>query len=215
MALLPDPAASRAVLIGCSDFQDLEDLPAVRRNLDGLREVFTDAALWGLPVGNCRLVTDPANAATVLDAVRELMLQATDTLVVYVAGHGLVDPLTDELYLALPDTDPSRLYTALRYEDLRRTILHQEGSVRRTVVILDCCYSGRALGGRMGVDQALADSAMIAGTYLITATGENVRAAAPPGETFTSFTGELIATLDDGIADGPDLIDMDTLYRHL
>jgi hypothetical protein len=47
----------------------------------------------------------------VLDTVRERARRAWDTLLVYYAGHGLTDLHTDELYLALPDSDREREYT--------------------------------------------------------------------------------------------------------
>ncbi|MEV5721149.1 hypothetical protein AB0L41_45410 [Amycolatopsis mediterranei] len=46
---LPDPRASRAVLVGVSDYTALEELPAVGNNVETLRNVFTDSDLWGLP----------------------------------------------------------------------------------------------------------------------------------------------------------------------
>lgn len=51
--------------------------------------------------------------------------------------------------LALPDSDPDYAYTMLRYKDLRRLVLDPSVRARRKVVILDCCYSGRALPGWM------------------------------------------------------------------
>lgn len=36
--------------------------------------------------------------------------RAEDTLLIHFAGHGLTDPHTDELYLALPDSDRERVH---------------------------------------------------------------------------------------------------------
>ncbi|TDB88469.1 hypothetical protein E1264_11435 [Actinomadura sp. KC216] len=215
MTGLPDPGASRAVLIGVHAYEALDDLPAVEQNLTGLRDVFTDPALWGLPESNCVLAPQPPTARTVLDTVWDAAAQATDALIVYFAGHGLTDPHTDELCLALPDSDPERLYTALPYESLRRVILGAGRQARRKVVILDCCYSGRALVGGMSASTHVADQAAVDGTYLLTASAETRKALAPPGERYTAFTGELISTLSDGIPGGPAFLDMETVYRQL
>ncbi|MFI0405124.1 caspase family protein [Actinomadura sp. 3N508] len=215
MTGLPDADASRAVLIGVHGYETLDDLPAVEQNLTGLRDVFTDPALWGLPEGNCVLAPQPPTARTVLDTVWETAAQATDALIVYYAGHGLTDPHTDELCLALPDSDPERPYTALPYESLRRVILGAGGRARRKVVILDCCYSGRALVGGMSASSRVADQAVVDGTYLLTASAETRKALAPPGERYTAFTGELISTLSEGLPGGPDFLDMETVYRQL
>lgn len=215
MTGLPDPDASYALLIGVHDYEHLADLPAVSRNLTGLAQAFTDLALWGLPETHCVALSQPRNAQEVLDTLSGLAQRATDSLVVYYAGHGLTDPHSDELYLALPGSDHERLYSALPYEWVRRAILDPRVVARHKVVILDCCYSGRALLGGMSATGQVADQALIDGTSLMAASAETRRALSPPGEEFTAFTGELIVTLTDGITGGPPLLDMHTLYRHL
>jgi uncharacterized caspase-like protein len=212
---LSDPARSEAVLIGVHDYATLEDIPAVARNLQGLRRALTDAAVWGLPDEACTVIDQPRGVGDVLDTVRERAHRATDTLLVYYAGHGLTDPHTDELYLALPDSHREREYTALRYEYLRRAVLDQQARAQRTVVILDCCYSGRALLGKMSASTHIADQAVAEGICVLTASAETRPALSPPGETYTAFTGELIAALTEGVPGRPDPLDMDTLYRHL
>lgn len=201
--------------MGVHAYQLLENLPAVESNLFGLRDVFTDQGLWGLDDGHCVVLSQPDSARTVLDTLREVAVQATDTLVIYYAGHGLTDPYTDELCLSLPDSDPEHPYTAVRYEYLRRLVLDPRVRARRKVVILDCCYSGRALIGGMSATTQVADQAVVDGTYILTASAETRKAVAPPGETYTAFTGELISTLAGGVPDGPELLDMETVYRHL
>lgn len=201
--------------MGVHDYVNLEKLPAVARNLAGLREALTDPAVWGLPAEACTVLSQPGSAGQVLDTVRDRARKARDTLVIYYAGHGLTDPHTDELYLALPDSDREREYTSLRYEYLRRAVLDPQAGAQRTVVILDCCYSGRALLGRMSASAHIADQAVVEGTCLLTASAETRPALSPPGETYTAFTGELITTLTGGIPGRPDPLDMDTLYRHL
>ncbi|MFJ7157154.1 caspase domain-containing protein [Streptomyces sp. NPDC101118] len=215
MAELSDPTRSQAVLVGVHEYDTLENLPAVARNLEGLRTALTDRRVWGLPETACTVILQPRTAREVLDAVRESARKAEDTLLVYYAGHGLTDPYTDELYLTLPDSDREREYTSLRYEYLRRAVLDLQARALRTVVILDCCYSGRALVGNMGASTHIADQAVVEGSCLLTASAETRPALSPPGETYTAFTGELIRTLTDGIPGRPDPLDMDTLYRHL
>ncbi len=159
------------------------------------------------------MVSQPRTAREILDRVRHAAAEATDTLVVYYAGHGLADPFTDELCLTLPDSVPARGYTSMRYEELRRVIIDPAVPAERKVVVLDCCYSGRALLGGMSVSDSIAEGATVQGSYVLTASAETRKALAPPGETFTAFTGELIETLSTGIPGGPRLLDMDSIYR--
>lgn len=211
---LPDPVASRAVLIGSYSYHDLEPLPAVANNLERLRALFTSADLWGLPARHCVVAPNPSGPAEVLDLIHDAAAQASDTLLVYYAGHGLVDPHTDDLYLALPASNLDRLYTAVRFEDLRREMVMVARALSK-VVILDCCYSGRAMAGGMSGSMEIADQARIEGTYLMTASAETVKAQAPLGEEFTAFTSELVTALGQGIPDGPDLLNVETLYWHV
>nr|WP_280923499.1 PQQ-binding-like beta-propeller repeat protein [Streptomyces palmae] len=215
MVSLPDPALSRAILIGAHSYRKLPDLPPVEQNLMGLRQALEHPSVWGLPTSHCTVVAQPEHAQTALDALHDQAPRATDTLVVYYAGHGLVDPYTDELYLALPSTEPGRPDTALRYEYVRRAVLDPAVTARRKVVVLDSCYSGRARIGEMGAGGHLTAQALIDGACLLMSTAGTRKSLFFPGERYTAFTGELIDTLVRGIADGPALLDMDTIYRHV
>jgi tetratricopeptide (TPR) repeat protein len=211
---LPDPQNSRAVLVGCAIYDSLESLPAVTNNLDQFARLLADPDLWGLPPENCTTLADPRTVDVVLDAVHEAAVAATDTLIVYFAGHGLLDPRNSDLYLALPQSSLQRLHKAVRYDDIRREVIDTAGCPGK-VVILDCCYSGQAMIGGMGVATEMADQARIEGSYLLTASAETKLALAPIGEEFTAFTGEVIAALRRGVVDGPELLDLDTLYWHV
>ncbi|MFF7414853.1 caspase family protein [Streptomyces lydicus] len=208
--MLPDPGASGAVLIGTSAYDFLEDLPAVSNNLSSLAEVLCGPKSWNLRQDNCTVLANPVSAEAAMDALRNATATARDTLLVYYAGHGLVDP-EGELYLGLPRSRQQRVETGIPYNWLRRALL--EGQAERTVVVLDCCYSGLALG-MMGPSD-LAAQADVEGTYLLAASSETRQALAPPGETHTAFTGELLSILATGIAGGPEKLDLDSVFRQL
>lgn len=56
---LPDPATSRAVLIGVHDYEHLPPLESVKNNLNRLRDALTDPELWGLPKEHCKVLPQP------------------------------------------------------------------------------------------------------------------------------------------------------------
>ena len=68
---LPDPDGSQAVLIGCSRYRNLEDLPAVAANLAAVRDVLTDPALGGFAPGSCTVLDDPREPRVVRSALRQ------------------------------------------------------------------------------------------------------------------------------------------------
>jgi serine/threonine protein kinase len=210
---LPDPSQSRAVLIGTSHFAKLESLPAVRNNLSGLAKLLRDDRVWGLPTKHCVVIEDPATNADMLDPVLDAAHQTIDTLVVYYAGHGLIDS-RGELHLGLVGSDRERIYTAVSYNHVRDALLESRAS--RRIVVLDCCYSGRALG-LMGDDlvSAVVDEASAEGTYILAATAENKAALAVPGEEYTAFTAELLATFRHGIAGSGKFLDLDAIFSQI
>ncbi|MEV7611843.1 caspase family protein [Streptomyces sp. NPDC089799] len=213
---LADPRGSYAVLIGSSRFDDpdLEDLPGVAGNLRDLGRLLEDPTVWGLPAEHCVRIADPSSHEVVLDAVHEAARRATDSLLVYYAGHGLPGPDGDGLLLALRASDPERPYSWLDYRGVRREVLGAGRKVNRAV-ILDCCYSGQALEGGMSGPVTLAEQARISGTYLLTSTSANGMALAPPGEPHTAFTGRLIRLLDRGLPGAGPLLSGPDLYDHL
>ncbi|MEU3480824.1 caspase domain-containing protein [Streptomyces sp. NPDC033754] len=211
MSVLPDPGASRAVLIGTSRYDHLEQLPAVSNNLTALADLLHGPLSLRMPAPHVTVVENPPDPATVMNPLRQAAAEATDTLIVYYAGHGLIDP-HDALALALPHTQPGRIETSLAYDWLRQILL--DSRAQRHIVLLDCCYSGRALG-RMSASQGLADQAAVEGTYILAASAETRTALAPVGAAHTAFTGALLETLRHGIPGGPPLLDLETIYRHL
>lgn len=212
MSALSDPGASRAVLIGTSHYQHLEQLPSVANNLLALAELLRSPLLLHLPGEHVTVLEEPESAHGVVGAVRRAAVDATDTLIVYFAGHGLVDD-QDHLSLGLPHSEAGRIETTLPYEWLRQVLL-KDSRAERHVVLLDCCYSGRALG-RMSGGTTLADHAAVEGSFLLAAAAETRTASAPVGDTYTAFTGALLQTLREGIPFGPPLLELGAVYRHL
>ncbi|MGP3968061.1 caspase, EACC1-associated type [Streptomyces sp. 6N223] len=220
MPRLPDPARSQAVLVGVADYAsaDLEDIPAARNNLSDLHELLTEGrpAPFSPEPGRVTVIPDPATprdlGAPLLTAAR----RAEDVFLVYYAGHGLIGDERRELYLALADSDrdvPS--FTAFPFEGIREAF--HASPARNRVLILDCCFSGRAIsGGLTGVPEPVVERLEIAGTYTLTSAPPNDMARFVKGRRHTEFTGQLLLALRDGIpeAHGED-VTLGALYRHL
>ncbi|WP_190344717.1 caspase domain-containing protein [Streptomyces venezuelae] len=211
---LADPAASRAVLAGVWDYQHLAPLPAVAHNVAGLADALADPRIWGLPQKHITRV-EPGNVQdSFIRTVAAAAQEATDTLLVYFAGHGIPDDFSDELYLGLPGTRRGELDTALRYEFISRKLRLGAAKARHVVVILDCCFSGLAANARMSPGQRLADLAAVSSRAVFTASAETKVAMAPVGAAYTAFTGVLLGLLDGGIPGEPELLSMQTLHNH-
>ena len=83
MANPPDPATSRAVLIGVGAFDMLPGLPAVEKGVRTLADLFAQQEIWGLPPENCHVVLDPRTPRQLSKAVADAAEAAKDTLLVY------------------------------------------------------------------------------------------------------------------------------------
>ncbi|WAZ21491.1 esterase-like activity of phytase family protein [Streptomyces cinnabarinus] len=219
---LPDPGASAAVLIGVAAYRSMPKLPTVARNLTRVKEALTDRAVWGLPPDRCVVVLDPKSSDELIDPVVQAARSARDTLIVYYAGHGFVDPL-GALRLTMIGSMEELPHKAVLYSELREA-LRRHNRARRRVIILDCCYSGRALGDMDAQTRTplrtVADVEGMAGSYLLTSAASNVRALAPRGEECTAFTGEFVRVLREGIPgrDGqrtPPFLTLDAIYREV
>ncbi|MEV6981268.1 caspase family protein [Sphaerisporangium sp. NPDC051017] len=214
--VLPDPGGSRAVLIGVSTYRLLPGLPGVDHNLADLRRVLADRELWGLPDEHCAVLDTDALAgvdayARVADTLRAAGSAATEGLVVYYAGHGLLDPDDgDELHLSLPGTDRHNFdHGTVPFTLIRRAL--KRSRARYKVVVLDCCYSGQAHGRTLSGDAVV----VIEGACVLTATAATRKAWSDPGERGTAFTRRLVNLLGTGIEDGPRLLDMSTVFREM
>jgi WD40 repeat protein len=215
MAALNDVGA-RVVLIGTgrhSPDSGLDSVPAVERSVQDLGEVLVERC--GLARERLRVVIDAATPTEIGTALAEEAERATSVLLVYYVGHGLVG-LGGELYLAAQSTDrrPGRLaYTALAYNAVRDSVL--DSPATSIVVVLDCCFSGRALGVLGSVQDEAIDMARVHGGFVLTSAAPDELALAPEGDTYTAFTGEFLKLLQDGDPDGPPQMTLQSIYRHL
>lgn len=215
MASLPRLDGTRAVLIGASHFvsPSLPDLPAVSNNIAALAGLLSSPEILGLDASQLTVIEEPVSPRAVDEAVRSAASEATDTLIVYFAGHGLIEGRTGELHLAVTDSDRSAVHsTAVPYAWIRNAVL--DGPSRR-VVILDCCFSGRALNTMGEAGQALAGAAEVEGTAVLAAAHENQAALAPPGERYTAFTGELVSALEEGIDGAGPVVGLRVLFGRI
>ncbi|MFI0449235.1 YDG/SRA domain-containing protein [Actinomadura sp. 6N118] len=209
----PVPQKSRAILIGSADYAELEPLPGVARNLMALQEQLMRSEVWGLSPQHCVVVEDPADQDAMIEPVHALGDEATEALVVYYAGHGLLNG-RGELTLARPSTPRDRgrgYFKTVAYDVLRQAVLHSPA--RHKVVILDCCFSGSAVDTMGSGD--VASQTHIEGTFVLASAPPTHTALAPREEDFTAFTGELLGVMQDGIPDEARVLTLDVIFAHI
>lgn len=212
-----DPARSRIVLVGVPSYDDpdLTDFPAIEHNVTDLRAVLTDPDLGGFDPAHCKV--SPASASR--DDIGELLLtaaaEARDLLLFYYCGHGLLGGMNRELYLSTASTRHERpSFTALRFADIREAFVGSPASNR--VVILDSCFSGKAIGRTLAArDAELHAQVQVDGTFTLAAAPAHAVALVRDGEWHTAFTGRLLQLLREGIPQGGEWLTLDQIYVSL
>jgi len=155
---------------------------------------------------------DPPDVMAMAEAVADAAAAAAGVLLIYYAGHGLIGPGGD-LYLSASGTGELTpglaAHQALPFAMIAEAITACRAA--SVAVILDCCFSGRAVLGWRPADPSFTLPATH-GLYLL-ASAERL-ALAPEDQQFTLFTGALISLLTDGDPRGPRLLTLDDAYEH-
>ncbi|RMI32674.1 caspase, EACC1-associated type [Nocardia stercoris] len=195
---------SRAVLIGTSRYDHLTPVPAAAANLAGLATLLSGTG-GGFTSEQCEIVLNPT-LTRLGSAVGRAARAATEVLLMYYTGHGLLDR-RGRLHLTVPGSNPDDIrWTTTPFEVLREEVLDSPARVR--ILILDCCFAGRAFEALADVPGLIAGQTDLRGTYTITSSSANEPSFAPAGNRHTAFTGALLdaATAAPGGT-------LDTLYE--
>lgn len=214
----PDPQRSRVIIIGTSTYQDekLPDLPEISQSVTDLVGTLTDPVTGIVPADNCVVLADEKDLNVIGRGLTRSVMNAEDLLLVYYAGHGLIGGRRHDLYLALPDSEWAHptTFNSLKYDDLRAAVMDSPAATK--VVILDCCFSGRAVTDTMAGPEAEVVSQMeVDGSYVLTSAQRDQVALIVPGEKHTAFTGRLLKLLREGMPEGPEFLTIEDLYREL
>ncbi|GAA2855698.1 hypothetical protein Acy02nite_08840 [Actinoplanes cyaneus] len=198
-----DALGSRVVLLGTGRHDGAgwpSSVPAVATTLRDLRAVFRDAC--GVAEEQIRTVEDPATPNEFQRAIAAAAEEATEVLLIYYVGHGILNRRR-ELHLAVQGAvDPATVgaYQALPVREIQETVRLRGG--RRAILVLDCCFAGRA-------EPPAEDGVLLA------AAGADELAWAPQGAEHTTFSGAFIEALRDGVPGEPGDLQLRHLFRHL
>jgi len=141
--------AKKALIISVSDYDDLENLEFCRNDGEEMYRVLQNL---GYDVSENRKIIGKVNDTTlksaIIDFFRDEHVKTTDTLMFYFSGHGVLDGFggryfaTSNIDSKLPEENGIRF--GLLTEQMDRS--HS----RKTIAILDCCFSGEAVYGITG-----------------------------------------------------------------
>jgi WD40 repeat protein len=220
------PKKTRVVLIGSSVYDDstLPPILKIRDNIPDLARLFRDQAVIGVESDKVVEVLDPPERDDAIKAVIKAANEATDTLVVYYAGHGMIGAWTPSLYLAVKKT-PRNAPDELGISSVSLLDIIRRSPALKRILILDCCFSGRIVTSFMGPKEEIGVRKFLAnfveksfsleGGYILAASGPHELATFLYDEKHTDFTGALINILEKGVPGGPEYFTTNFIYEHI
>lgn len=150
-----------------------------------------------------------------------------DTLLLYLVGHGVLDP-NGRLYFVVTDTDPDYLLSTAIQASFIKDLMDNISRSRRQIIILDCCYAGAFAHGTMGSKNSIGTSVGIEAAFngygrVVLAATEATQYAWEGdkvlGETtkHSLFTHYLVEGLKTGLADTDrdGRITVDNLFEYI
>lgn len=212
-----------AFFISVAQYED-EAFPSyesVRNSARDLHQLFDDSDLWT----TCVLIQDPVRPGDVTKRIAEELknCRSEDAVLVYFVGHGEMPRRGDQhidLELVMRSSRKIGRSDFLPLHQLYH-ILEETGASQQTV-LLDCCYSGRvaSLGSVddevFGIRQMRKNSACVLTALRYDELDQTAHARRDAeGIEYTAFSGTLIDLLNQGFADGPEVLDLQRVSDEL
>jgi len=215
---LPSLAESQFVLLGASEFpleSDLPPLASVRHNVDDLSIALKDGGILGTLDQQLSVHHNPSRDE-LLDAISNAAHAAKDLLFIYYSGHGIRCFDSEDLFLATSRSlGQVNLYKdAVRFGDVQSILRGRKSGARRKLMIVDCCWSGLALGVTMSAGDPSGEL-LTSGVCVVASTARDRTSKSPRGERNTAFTGKLLELLNFGADIKDTLLDVQTIHRIL
>ncbi|RKS79338.1 WD-40 repeat-containing protein [Actinomadura pelletieri DSM 43383] len=209
-----DSPGSRALVVGTGGHTNgsrLPDVPSIAPTVHELGRVLADRC--GMPHVSAHV--DPTDPREFLRFLVAEAAAAEDVFLFYYVGHGLIGPGGD-LYLATHATEGHGVglaVDALAYATVREALT--ECPARSIMVVLDCCFSGRARGSFGTAVAEAFELSHVRGSFLLSSASATEQALAPPDEPYTAFSGELLRFLREGDPAAPLDLTADDAFRYL
>ncbi len=206
---LIDPNNTQVILIGASEFdfanKHFQNLPNVKTNLLELNRLLIE--VLGIDKNKICMMLDKDNSNEITSKIIDVIPKASDTIIVYYAGHGIYH--LANFYLATKKTQPKEPeYTGAMPSKHLVNLVIKKAKAKNIIFIIDCCFSARA---KEGIDSWGKQ------VFFITAAPSNQAAKdeSPGDASYTAFTHELLLILKLGIENAGEFLTFQDIINHL
>ncbi|MDT0608661.1 caspase, EACC1-associated type [Streptomyces lancefieldiae] len=208
-----DYSRSRAVLMGTWDYTDFEQVFAVKRSFNRIRDLLLDPVCGPWPEESIVQIENRRTLGTSRVEIIDALTAVTDVAFFYYVGHGIYDH-RERLCLTVGDTRIDARYTAatgLPFEAVRDAFRFSPAAVK--IAVLDCCYAGLATEeyGRLSADRM----PPVSGAYVLMSSGAFETSwyeKEAVAEAQTYFTKALVDTVHEGISGAPAGLTFDHIF---
>ena len=128
-----------ALIIGNNEYANLPDLKTAVSDAAALSELLKIRYAFAPSDVKLLLNADKARIMDELAGFRQ-RLQDNDRLLIYYAGHGQIDPVTEAGFWQPIDAVPSKEYTWIANDDIRRQLKGMPA--KHVLIVADSCFSG-------------------------------------------------------------------------
>ena len=151
LQLLATDGSKKALIISISDYQDnhLEDLEFCKNDGEQMYQTLTTLG-YDIPENHKLIgkVDDITLRNTLIEFFRDENIKTTDTLLFYYSGHGVLDGYEGRYFATSNVNSNIPENNGIPFDMLTQQM--DRSPSRKTIAILDCCFSGGAVYGVTG-----------------------------------------------------------------
>ena len=188
-----------AVVIGNATFGDAQAFPTLRTPVNDARQFAAVLQKYGqFEILDLLLDENRESVETAIERLFKIA-ERDDLTLLYYSGHGYKAP-NGRLYLAAKNTLTDLVRTTGIWEEFIRDA-SSESRARQQVIVLDCCFSGTLIAGRMAGEEQLALNQMQGDATAILASSGRIQYSFEERGPYSLFTQYLLQGIETGEAD--------------
>jgi len=182
----------------------------VTANVIDLERHLRDPSVVGLSPDRVQRLLDEEDIATVAEGIAQASQDAEDLFVLYYAGHGLISRNGDLLLTIRSSTHGYADANCLHWNTIKEYIL--KSPARTKLVVLDCCFSGRAFELMGSEQEVLRQKLAVGGTVVLCSSPRNEPSRALRADRRTAFTDALLSSIEQGVDNGRLTVSIDEIF---